>query len=253
MKVFFKIFCLVLICSSCLKQSETITPMAKATTLAELQQEMMARRALEAGNAELSYEAHASYAQSSDPTLFYLTIKYNLKKIDAFEVASIPNAFEQIGDSFLRAVVKIVLAVAGPQQVDIPPFELEIPDLNLDRSIVKSIKIRRIFLQYNEELDLQHDFAPTFNFLDTLELAQEVTVPRLGKVDTLLLSYRKKRNRCMQKCLSFEIVNDNVLDFFDREKMVKLKPSLQIAGLPEINDMVLDGQIELQIGLKLPF
>lgn len=57
----------------------------------------------------------------------------------------------------------------------------------------------------------------------------------------------------MQKCLAFDIVNDNVLDFFDREKMVKLKPSLQIAGLPEINDMVLDGQIELQIGLKLPF
>lgn len=244
---------LVLFLSSCLKQTETITPIAPVATLADLQREMMQKRATQAGNAALSYDAHASYAQSSDPTIFYLTIKYNLKKIDAFEVAQIPNAFEQMGDSFLRALVKVVLSVAGPRAVDIPSFELDIPDMDLDRSVIKSIRIRRIFLQYNEELDQQHDYAPTFKFLDSLELAQEVTVPRLGNVDTLLLSYRKSRNRCLYKCLSFEIVNDNVLDFFDRDKTVKLKPSLTIASLPEVNDIVLDGQIELQIGLKLPF
>lgn len=244
---------MLLLLSSCLKQQESITPIAPVTTMAELQKEMMERRALEAGNAELSYQAQAAYAQSTDPSIFYLTIKYNLKAIDAFEVAQIPNAFEQIGDSFLRAVIKVVLAVAGPRQVDIPAFELNVPDLELDRSIVKSIRIKRIFLQYNREIDAQYDYAPTFKFLDTLELAQEVTVPRLGKVETLLLSYRKNRNRCLYKCMSFEVINDNVLDFFDREKLVKLKPSLTVAGLPEINDMVLDGQIELQIGLKLPF
>jgi hypothetical protein len=49
---------LFLLCS-CFKQQESITPIAPVTTTAELQKEMMNKRALEAGNAELSYDTQA--------------------------------------------------------------------------------------------------------------------------------------------------------------------------------------------------
>jgi hypothetical protein len=96
-------------------------------------------------------------------------------------------------------------------------------------------------------------FFPPLIFWIRWNYHRKKIVPKIGKVNTLLLSYQKNKNKCLNKMSSVSIINDNVLDFFDREKHIKLKPSLVIAKLPEINEMVFDGQIELQIGLKLPF
>lgn len=239
--------------SSCLKQSESISPLAKAQTLAELQREALMNTANMAGNSELSSAARASLETAQDPSIFYLNIKYNMKDIDVFEAANMPNTFEQIGHSFLQTLARFVLAIGGPRQIDINDIALTIPDINMDRSIVKSIKIKRIFLQYNQELDVQSDFSANFSFIDSLELTREVTVPKMGKVNTLFLSYRKIRNFCMYKCIQFDILEDDIIDILKPNTDVKLKPSLSIANLPAINDLKLDGQIEMKIGLKLPF
>jgi hypothetical protein len=248
------IICTSFVLSSCLKQQESITPIAPATTIAELQREAMMRTAEDAGHSELSEEARATLAMSPDPRIFYLNIKYNLNNIDVFQAASMPNSFEALGHSFLQMAAKFVLAVAGPRNIDINDINLTIPpSMDLDRSVVKSIKVKRIFLQYNKELDQASDFAADFSFINTLELSREVTVPNVGKVNTLFLSYRKERNFCMYKCIQFDVLEDNLIDMLKPNSNIKLKPSLSIGKLPAINQLALDGQVEIQIGLSLPF
>lgn len=249
---FFVIFISVFL-SSCLKQTESITPFAETKTLSELQKESMMEIANRAGNSELSSAAMSTLQASTDPSIFYLNIKYNIENIDVFQVLDMPNAFEQIGHTLLMRLAKLVLAIGGPRQINIDSFNLVIPNLNLDHNIVKSIQVKRVFLQYNKELDEATDYAASFSFIDSLELARVINVPNIGKIESLLLSYRKIRNRCLYKCIQFEIQNDNVLDLLQPNSTMKLQPTLTVSGLPTITDIRLDGVIELQIGLKLPF
>lgn len=239
---------------SCIKKSESITPIAPVATLAEIQRESLMKVAEEAGQSELSLDAIATLeTQAKDPSIFYLNIKYNLKNIDVFEAADMPNTFEQIGSSFLKTLAKFYLAVVGSKNIDINDIDLNIPDIAIDREIIKSFKIKRIFLQYNKEVDEASDYLANFSFVNTLELSRKVTVPKIGEVETLFLSYRKNRNNCLYKCLQFEILEDNIIDVLKPNTNVKLKPSLSIASLPAVNDIKLDGVVEMQIGLKLPF
>ncbi|MBC7428523.1 MAG: hypothetical protein H7336_07930 [Bacteriovorax sp.] len=257
MGFFFKFFLMmfvVLFSASCLKQSESITPIAPAQSLAELQREALTEVANQAGSSALSADAQSSLAiTASDPTIFYLNIKYNLKNIDVFEAANMPNTFEQIGHSFLRTVAKVFLAAVGTYNVSINDIDLAIPDIALDRSVIKSFKIKSIFLQYNSDIDIQSDYLANFSFVNTLELSRKVTIPKVGDVETLFLSYRKKRNFCLYKCLQFDILEDNLIDILKPNTNIKLKPALSIGKLPAINDLKLDGIVEMQIGLKLPF
>lgn len=240
--------------SSCLKQQESITPIAPTMTIAELQREALMRTAEEAGHAELSSDAKATLEMSPDPRIFYLNVKYKINNIDVFQAANMPNTFEQLGHSFLQTMAKVVLAVAGPRQIDINDIDLNIPSsLDLDRNIVKSIQIKRIFLTYNKDLDQNSDYAANFSFIDSLELSREVTVPKIGKTNTLFLSYRKARNFCMYKCIQFDILEDNLIDLLKPNTNIKLRPNLSIASLPAVNQLALDGEIQLRIGLMLPF
>jgi len=255
--MFIKILILLsstLLFTSCLKQQESITPIAKTATMAELQRAALMNTAAMAGNSELSIEAKSTLEMSSDPSIFYLNIKYNMKNIDVFEAAGMPNTFEQLGHSFLQLAAKVVLAVGGPRQIDINDISFQIPaSMDFDRSVVKSIKVKRIFLTYNKELDAAYDYAPDFSFIGALELAREVTVPVGGKLNTLFLSYRKIRNFCMYKCIQFDVLEDNLIDLLKPNTDIKLKPTLTITHLPAVNELKLDGEIEIRIGLKLPF
>jgi hypothetical protein len=253
LKIFIPLFFLVLSSTSCLKKSESITPLAETKTLAELQKESLMAIATQAGNSELSTAAKSTLEASSDPTIFYLNLKYNLTDIDVFQIVNMPNSFEQIGHSFLLSVVKLVLAIGGPQDINMNSFELAVPHLNLDLNIVKSIKIKKVFLQYNSSIDVSSDYSANFEFLNTLELARVVDTNNLGQVDSLLLSYRSIHNRCLFKCVQFDIINDNILDLLSPSRPIKLRPSLSIKSIPDITNIRLDGSIELQIGLKLPF
>ena len=242
------------LCVSCLKQSESITPIAPLQTLAELQREALIQVANLAGSSALSLDAQSSLATSaSDPSIFYLNIKFTMKNIDVFEAARMPNTFEQIGHSFLRTVAKFFLAAVGNYNVSINDIDLSIPDIAIDRSVVKSLKIKSIFLQYNSEVDIASDYLANFSFVNTLELSRKVTVPNVGQVETLFLSYRKKRNFCLYKCLQFDILENNLIDILKPNTNIKLKPILSIGKLPAIDDIKLDGVVEMQIGLKLPF
>ena len=245
---------LLLFFSSCLKQQESISPIAQTQTLADLQKESLMHAASLAGNSDLSSEAKATLEMASDPSIFYLNIKYNMTDIDVFQAANMPNMFEQIGHSFLQTVTKAVLAIGGPRQVSINDINFTIPDsVNLDRSMIKSIQIKRIFLQYNKEVDAASDYAANFAFIDSLELARPIALANGKKVDTLFLSYRKTRNLCMFKCIQFDVLEDNLIDLLKPNLFLTLKPTLSLSSLPAINDLKIDGQIELKIGLKLPF
>lgn len=256
-KVFFKISALmfvIIITTSCIKQSESIDSLAPATTIADLQRESLMAVANQAGQSALSSDAQSTLAlTASDPTIFYLNINYHIKNIDVFEAANMPNTFEQIGHSFLRTVAKFFLAAIGNYNVSINDIDLNIPDIAVDRSVVKSLKIKRIFLQYNEEVDIRSDYLANFSFVNTLELSRKVTVPKVGEVETLFLSYRKNRNFCLYKCLQFDILENNLIDILKPNTNIKLKPVLSIGKLPDVDDIKLDGIVEMQIGLKLPF
>jgi len=240
--------------SSCLKQSESISPIAPIATVSDIQKESLLKIVNEAGQSELSSDAQATLnTKASDPSIFYLNIKYTLKNIDVFEAANMPNTFEKIGNAFLKTVAKIYLKAAGPMNIDINDIDLNIPEFELDRSLVKSFKIKRIFLTYNKVVDEGSDYLANFSFINTLELARKVTVPKIGQVETLFLSYRKTRNTCLYKCLQFDILEDNLLDTLKPNSNVKLKPALSVESLPDVPNLKLDGVVEMQIGLKLPF
>ena len=239
----------LILSSSCLKQSESITPIAPAQTLAELQREAMMMTALSAGNSELSENAKATLEQhKATPDLFFLNIRYNIKDLDVYETADIPNSFEQLSNKFLKALVKIFLRIKGPQEVSVDPVELDLPDLNLDFDVVKSIRVRRVFLEYNKEFDQSVGNKASFSFLST------ININRVGKNKALLLSYKKADNNCNYKCIDFRVADGDIFDLIkNNSQSIILKPTLSIGSIPKVTDLKIDGQIDLQIGLKLPF
>ncbi len=250
MKSFGKILLLTsVIClgTSCLKQTESITPLSDVRTLAELQRESMVNTALlAAGNNELSASTASTVeASKSDPTLFYLNMKYNINNMDVYQTAHIPNSFEQIGNSFLKALAVIFLKLSGSKTINIGTVDIPIPDLNLDFQIVKSIKVTRIYLEYNKDLMSSTGNVADFSYINSLNLAR----PDKSQ----LFTYNKANNHCQQKCLDFTIINGNVFDLIKDATSVKVNPTLVISSFPKISDLKLDGQIDLQIGLKLPF
>lgn len=242
------LLCSIFLFSSCLKQSESITPIAPTQTLAQLQREAMMATALSAGNSELSEAAKATISQSSDPEIFYLNLKYNINNIDLYESGDIPNSFEKLSNVFLRTLAKIFLKIKGSQTIEVDPVELELPDLNLDFEVVKSIRVNRVYLEYNKEFDASVDNKASFSFLGNLNMNH------VGKDKSLLISYKKSSNTCNFKCLDFKIDNGNVFELLkNNSSSIILKPTLSIVSIPKVTQIKFDGQIELQIGLKLPF
>jgi hypothetical protein len=243
------LICAVFILSSCLKQSESITPMVQVQTLAQLQREAMMSTALSAGNGELSKSTQTALQESAnDPEIFFLNLKYNIKELDVYETADIPNSFEKLSHSFLKTFVKLFLRIKGSQRIDIDPIELELPNFNLDFEIVKSIKVKRVYLEYNKEFDESVDNKASFSFVSALN------VNRVGKDKSMLFSYKKANNNCNYKCLDFTIANGDIFTLLkNNNTSIILQPSLTISSLPKVTDLIVDGQIELQIGLKLPF
>ena len=44
-----------------------------------------------------------------------------------------------------------------------------------------------------------------------------------------------------------------MIDLLKPNTDIQVKPTLSVGSLPDVSDIKLDGEIELQIGLKLPF
>lgn len=207
---------------------------------------MMNTALMAAGNNGLSDASQATVETSkTDPGIFYLNMKYNIVNLDVFDTANIPNAFEQIGNSFLKALAVIFLKIAGSRTIDIGTVDIPIPDLNLDFQIVKSIKVTKIYLEYNKDLEASTGNTADFSFINSLAVA---------KTDgSKLFSYNKANNKCQEKCLDFTIVDGNIFDLIKDVKSVQVDPTLTISSFPKTSALKLDGEIDLQIGLKLPF
>lgn len=215
--------------------------------MAEIQKEAMMQQALEsAGNTELSDAAKATLEESkTDPSLFYLNIKYVINDLDLFEQVDIENSYEIVSHSLLRAFARLFLRLTGPRDVDLSNFAVPMPDLNIDLGIVKSIKIKRVYFEYNKEFDRTVGNKASFAFINSLIIS---------KKNPKDYSFRYlKNNRCNYKCIEFEIGEANFTEEILSKKGISLRPDLTITTIPKITDMRLDGMIELQIGLKLPF
>lgn len=241
------LLCSVLI-TSCFKQSESITPLAPVQTMAQVQREAMMSAALSAGNSELSEQAKATLELGTDPEVFYLNLKYNITDMDLYDTADIPNSFEKLSNKFLLFMAKLLLKIKGSQTIEVNPMELDLPDMNLDFDIVKSVHVRRVYLEYNKDFDKSVGNKATFNYLGS------ISMNRVGKNKSLLLSYKKASNNCNFKCIDFKIDDGNVYDLLkNNQDSIILKPGLSIVSIPKITELRLDGHIELQIGIKLPF
>lgn len=246
------LFVFVCILSGACKIQEKITPLAEPISLAELQREQLL--------AELSRQGKSTASSSTldsiefgEVGVYYLKVTYNLAEVDVFEVANIPNQFEQLANSFLGTMTRIVLGLTGSQDVSLSEYVIDLSDLHFDSDIVRSVRIHKIFIKYSDQVEQDSDFQADFSFVDSLELAQPVDLPGIGKGEKLLFSYRKRNNRCYYKCLEFEVHQQNLLELIKDEKQLVIKPLLAIRALPKVTDLKIEGQVELQIGLKLPF
>ena len=82
LKNILKLVIAILVSSSCLKQTEKITPLASPMTLAELQRASMEKTALEAANGHFSNASSASLQLTTDPSIFYLNVKMCMARSD---------------------------------------------------------------------------------------------------------------------------------------------------------------------------
>ncbi|MBY0412568.1 MAG: hypothetical protein K2Q18_00310 [Bdellovibrionales bacterium] len=241
--------CFIFLFTSCLRQSESITPLVPTQTLAQLQREAMMSAALNASNGSFSDNAQTSMTENlEDPSVFFLNLKYNIKELDVYETANVPNSFEKLSHSFLITFVKLFLRIKGSQTINLDPVKIDLPYMNLDFDVVKSIKIKRVFLEYNKDFDASVSLASSFSFINSFD------VSRVGNDKSLLFSYKKNQNNCLYKCLDFIINNGDIFEILKaNSESINIKPKLVIGSLPKVSDLILDGQIELQIGLRLPF
>jgi uncharacterized ubiquitin-like protein YukD len=238
------LLCLFLI-TSCLKQTESIAPFADIKTMSEIQREsMMTAAILASGNDKLSDSSKASVVLSNtDPTLFFLNLKYKFIDMDLYENTDVKNSFEQVGHSLLKVFAEIFLKIAGDRTIKLSDISFNLPDLNLDFNIIKSIAVKNVHIEFSKDVD---DNA-NFSFIKSLSLTNA-----FGN-RPLKLMYNKERVLCTNRCLDFEISNGEILEFVKNNKIITFKPALTITSFPETLDFKLDGEIELEIGLKLPF
>lgn len=228
---------------SCLKQSESIDPIAPVKTLAEIQRESMMTTALEAaGNSTPSKDASINVEKGpTDAGIFYLNMKYRIKDLDVFDSTHLPNGFESLSNSFIKALANIFLKVSGGRTVDIGTVEIPVTDLSLDFSVIKSIRIKTLRMQFGQSMDQAADFS----FIKSLDVNKAT--------GEKILSYKKSSNQCDFKCIEFIVQDGNVLDLIKDTNVLKIDPVMSISRLPDFTTLKLDGDVDLQIGLKLPF
>lgn len=228
---------------SCLKQSESIDPIAPVKTLAEIQRESMMTTALEAaGNSTPSKDASINVEKGpTDAGIFYLNMKYRIKDLDVFDSTHLPNGFESLSNSFIKALANIFLKVSGGHTVDIGTVEIPMTDLSLDFSVIKSIRIKTLRMQFGQSMDQAADFS----FIKSLDVNKAT--------GEKILSYKKSSNQCDFKCIEFIVQDGNVLDLIKDTNVLKIDPVMSISRLPDFTTLKLDGDVDLQIGLKLPF
>ena len=209
---------------------------------------MMSTAQKAARNNELSAATNSSIEiDLKDPTLFYLSLKYNIYNIDIYENSNNKNSFDHIGHSLIRFFAKIFIKIAGERTIHIDDVDFPIPDLNLDFNIIKTLKINNILIEYNKEFDISMGNRADFSFIKAFTLTKD------SGQNPLIISYDKKQNNCQQKCLNFKIQNGDIFEFMKNGHTMVFKPLLTISSLPAVDELKLDGQIEMQIGLKLPF
>ena len=215
--------------------------------MAEIQREAMMQQAIEAGgNTELSQETQSTLEESkNDPTLYFLNIKYSLEDMDLSEAVDLGNSYEILGNSLLRTFAKIFVALKGTHEIDMDEIEVPLPDLNLDFNVIKSIKIKRLYLTLNPAYVRQAGPSVNFSFIESLQFNKP-------QAKTSAFSY-KKTSSCAHKCIEFQVNDGDFYNALSSGHGVWLKPTLFINALPKRLDYHLDGQIEIQIGLRLPF
>lgn len=234
---------------SCLRQTESISPVAEVRTMSQLQREAMMAAAIQAsGNTDLSAASKVSIeSNSKDPSLFYLNLKYNILNMDINEDSTISNSFELVGNSILKAFAQIFIRLIGGRTVEIGTVDLPIDNLKLDFNIIKSFKIKKVHIEYNKDFDASTGHKANFSFVKNFNLL------RASGKNSTIISYEKSQNNCNQKCLNFDVVNGDLYDLIKNNSVIQLKPELKIIELPAVEELKLDGRIEMQIGLKLPF
>jgi hypothetical protein len=228
---------------SCLKQSESIDPIAPVKTMAEIQRESMATTALEAAGNSLPGEGTTTKIETNtgETGVFYLNVKYKIKDMDILESTNIQNGFESLSNAFIRMIANIFIKINGGRTVNIGEVDIPFQNMNLDFQIIKSIKVKSIRIEHSLAVSSNEDFS----FIKTFD------IKKLN--GNRILTYKKSLNQCNFSCMEFIVVNGDVLDLVKATDVLKISPVMSISKLPNLDSLKLNGDIDLQIGLKLPF
>lgn len=251
----FLLICFLLL-TSCLKQEESIQPLAEPVSLSESQRIMFQRITEESLGAQFTFDNPDYYMFADDPDHFYLAVNYKFKDFslqELMEGTDSEGTLDILGSSFVRFFAKIFFGLGGKYNLDLDPVSLEIPFTNIDYDVVKEISMREAYFEYSERVKKLYGSKANFQWIKNLEISTPWTIPgATDPLDVLIFSYDDFDNECFYRCLDMKIFTFDIIPFIDNRTHIDLNPDLTVQNLPP-DELEFTGHIRFLIKIKLPF
>lgn len=246
----------LLLFTSCLKQEESIDPIAQPVSISESQRLMFQRITQESLGSQFTFDSPDYYLFDDDPEHFYLKVDYKFKDFsleELLEGTDSEGTLDILGSSFVRFFGKIFFGLGGQYQLDLDSFDLDIPFTNIDYDVVKEISMRSAYIEYSESVKKRYGSEANFQWIKNLEISTPFLIPGASTpLDVLIFSYDDFENECFYRCVDMKIFTFDIIPFIDQKTQIGLKPNLTVQALPP-DEMEFTGHITFLIKLKLPF
>lgn len=238
------IFCVFLTVIGC-SQKEEVDPLFESETIAEQQK----RRASEG---QFRGQGNPRPTEvKEDPSLFYVRGKYFIDPIEVNPAVDTPLI---ITDALLNTIVDIVVRIGGQFEVESDPIPVDVSEI--PRDIVKEVYIKGINLKIADD-DLGKDDA-NLKWIKRIKIEVEEDSDD-GVKEVVVLRFDRKSDRariitkaCKYKCLELETFPLNLMNYINEQDQFVVKPSIKLGSTPQ-EEFKITGEIQFQIGLKLPF
>jgi hypothetical protein len=241
---------------SCIKQEESIDPIAEPVSISESQRLMFKRITRESLGAKFLFENPDYYMFADDPDHFYLKVDYKFKDFsleELMEGTDSEGTLDILGSSFVRFFGKIFFSLGGKYNLDLDAVSLEIPFTNIDYDVVKEISMRSAYFEYSERVKKKYGSKANFQWIKNLEISTPWQVPGAkDPLDVLIFSYDDFDNACFYRCVDMKIFTFDIIPFIDNRTHIDLNPNLTVQNLPP-GELEFTGHITFLIKVKLPF
>ena len=180
---------------------------------------------------------------------FTIKMKYTAKSLDVYGITG--SDAQSMGDSFLKFFAKILFAIKGAVDVDIEDYVLDISEFDIDRDVIKSVKINTIKFRYAKSFIEETGLDLDFGFINYFDIATPIQIGNQQQ-ENILFVYKKENNECNLKCIEIDIFTDNMLDLIENKKSLTVASSLYVEDIPH-EELIIDGSIEFEVKIKTPF